>query len=90
MDLALSPDLRHALTDPSNFPVRLIDSETKEAYIVLRAELHDRLKHLLEEDDYEITDTYRAQMESALRAGWGDPEMDDYNRYDDNVKKVYP
>jgi hypothetical protein len=90
MNLPLSADLRQALTDPSNYPVRLIDSETKEAYIVLRAELYDRLKYLLEEDGYEITDTYRAQMESALRAGWGDPEMDAYNHYDDNVKKVYP
>ncbi len=90
MNLPLSDDLRQALTDPSNFPVRLIDSETKEAYIVLRAETYDRLKFLLEEEDYNLNDTYRAQMESALRAGWGDPEMDDYDHYDDNVKKVYP
>ncbi len=81
---------RRELIDPANFPVRLIDSETKQAYIVLRAEVYDRLKFLLEEEDYNLSDTYRAQMESALRAGWGDPEMDDYNRYDDNVKKVYP
>jgi len=27
----------------------------------------------------ELGDTYAAQMESAMRAGWDDPAMDDYN-----------
>ena len=31
----------------------------------------------------ELSDTYAAaQMESAMRAGWDDPAMDDYNEYD--------
>jgi antitoxin (DNA-binding transcriptional repressor) of toxin-antitoxin stability system len=32
------------------------------------------------EDD--LTETYGAQMESALKAGWNNPLMDDYNNYD--------
>jgi hypothetical protein len=28
----------------------------------------------------DLSDTYEAQMESAMRAGWDDPLMDDYNR----------
>lgn len=31
----------------------------------------------------ELSETYWAQMEAAMRAGWGDPLMDDYDRYDE-------
>ncbi len=30
----------------------------------------------------ELADSYPAQMESAMRAGWADPAMDEYNDYD--------
>ena len=33
-------------------------------------------------DGHEISDTYAAQIESAMRAGWADPKMDEYNDYD--------
>lgn len=33
-----------------------------------------------------ISDTYRAQIDSAMRAGWNDPAMDDYNDYDAHRK----
>lgn len=32
--------------------------------------------------DNDLSDTYTAQIESAMRAGWGDPRMDEYNDYD--------
>jgi hypothetical protein len=32
-------------------PVRITDPETREEYVVLRADLYDRLKGILEEDD---------------------------------------
>jgi antitoxin (DNA-binding transcriptional repressor) of toxin-antitoxin stability system len=34
----------------------------------------------IHEDD--LAETYTAQMESALQAGWSDPLMDEYNDYD--------
>jgi antitoxin (DNA-binding transcriptional repressor) of toxin-antitoxin stability system len=34
----------------------------------------------IHEDD--LGETYAAQMESALQAGWSDPLMDEYNDYD--------
>ena len=30
----------------------------------------------------ELADTYHAQLESAMKAGWADPIMDEYNHYD--------
>jgi hypothetical protein len=32
--------------------------------------------------DYQLSDTYAAQIESAMHAGWNDPLMDEYNDYD--------
>lgn len=36
--------------------------------------------------DYRLEDTYRAQIESAMKAGWDDPVMDEYNNYDSKRK----
>ena len=33
-----------------------------------------------------VSEAYRAQADSAMRAGWKDPEMDDYNDYDAHRK----
>jgi len=32
--------------------------------------------------DENLADTYPAQIESAMRAAWDDPVMDEYNDYD--------
>jgi antitoxin (DNA-binding transcriptional repressor) of toxin-antitoxin stability system len=32
--------------------------------------------------DGELAETYRAQFEAALAAGWDDPAMNDYDNYD--------
>jgi len=71
MQLKLSDDLRQALASEGT-PLRLIDPSTGETFLVVR------------ESDVasELGDTYRAQFQSAMRAGWDDPAMDDYNGYD--------
>ena len=38
-----------------------------------------RVESLLSDD---LADTYPAQIESAMQAGWDDPVMDEYNDYD--------
>lgn len=68
-------------------PIRLLDPESKRAYVLLPAEVYERLKVLLE-DDYQLRDTYPAQFQAAFRAGWGDPSMDDYNNYEENYRKL--
>lgn len=40
------------------------------------------------EDDFDLRDTYTAQLAAALRAGWDDPAMDEYNNYDEAYKKL--
>jgi hypothetical protein len=68
-------------------PVRLMDPKTNEVFVLLRADDYERVRPLLE-DDFNIRDTYAAQFASAMRAGWGDPAMDDYDNYDEAYRKL--
>ena len=45
-------------------------------------DVFDRIKGVIPQDDYVFADTYRAQLDRAMKAGWSDPAMDDYNNYD--------
>jgi hypothetical protein len=77
---SVTPDLLRAINEAGGEPLRLTDPHTNTEYVVLRAEVFDRVKHLLQNGD--LADTYSAQIESAMRAGWDDPLMDEYNHYD--------
>ena len=59
--------------------VELLDEKTHRSYVLLPAEEFQRLKNVGED---ELSRTYTAQVESAMRAGWDDPSMDEYNDYD--------
>lgn len=78
----LSPELQQALDGHADTPPRLVDPRTNKAYVLLEAEQYERIKAILEQDD-DLSQTYPAQMEAAMRAGWGDASMDDYDRYDE-------
>lgn len=41
-----------------------------------------------QDEDYQLSDLYPAMEESLLRNGWGDPEMDIYDRYDEVLKTL--
>ncbi len=79
MTLPLPDELRSVVVaNPGDF-VELVDEQTQTAYVLVPAEEFHRLTTAA---DDELADTYRAQIASAMRAGWGDPEMDEYNDYD--------
>jgi hypothetical protein len=78
----LSQDLQRALDAHPEAPPRAIDPRTNKTYVLLASEQYERLKALLDQDD-DLSPTYPAQLESAMRAGWDAPEMDDYDRYDE-------
>ncbi|MGH7135713.1 MAG: hypothetical protein ACREHD_08240 [Pirellulales bacterium] len=78
----LSPELQQALDADANVPPRVVDPRTNKAYVLLAEEKYARIKSLLEQDD-DLSSTYPAQIEAAMRAGWGDAAMNDYDRYDE-------
>jgi hypothetical protein len=87
----LSPDLRQAVHQlRGTQPLRVVDPETQTVWVLVRAEIYDQVQAVLHESGEELADTYAAQTEAALRAGWDEPAMDDYDHYDEARKKLCP
>ena len=78
MSLELSNDQKQAL-DTSGTPLKLVDLRTGNVYVLVKETVFARVQALFAED---LGDTYAAQLETAMRAGWDDPVMDEYNDYD--------
>lgn len=85
----LNQELLQAIDAQVELPPRVIDPRTNKTYVLVAAEQYDRIRALLEPGDA-LSETYSAQMESAMRAGWADPVMDDYDRYDECRAKPCP
>jgi hypothetical protein len=69
-----SSEVRAAETPP-----RIVDPATNTEYVLLRADVYERVRHLFDDP---AADAFMAQIESAAAAGWDDPEMDVYNELD--------
>lgn len=81
--ISIPKELRQAVKASENRPVRLTDPETHVEYILLKAEMYDRISGLLSEDASPTADERRAVLiQAGLRAAWDDPEMDIYNTLD--------
>jgi hypothetical protein len=79
MTVRLPDELRIVVAAQPGVTVELLDEQTHQAYVLVPAEEFQRLKTVAADD---LSDTYAAQIESALRAGWGDSSMDEYDDYD--------
>ena len=56
--------------------------------VVLRADVYDRLKHLLYDDgDWTDEELRRRLATSAEANGWNEPEMDAYDQYDKRLQE---
>ena len=67
-------------------PVLATDPETKEVFVVMKRELYERIRSLFE--DVPITEQERLFQirQFGKRAGWDNPEMDDYDSLDPRTK----
>ncbi len=84
--IELTDEQGHAIDDGEN-PV-VIDPRTKQAYVLMRKELFDRIKDLLYDDgDWTAEEQLQLLAESGKRAGWVDPGMEDYDNYEESRKK---
>ena len=57
----------------------LLIRSIKRVYFLVAADLFERFKALLNDEDFDIRETYAAQSEVAGKAGWDDHEMDVYD-----------
>jgi len=79
MVIRFPDELRTVVIAHPGVPLELVDELTHLSYVLLPADEFERLKTTAED---QLSDTYPAQMESAMRVGWADPQMDEYNDYD--------
>jgi hypothetical protein len=76
----LTDEQLRELRAAGNAPVRLTDPSTHDEYVLIRAELFDRLKTLLYADgEFSASEAYPLLDEVLAKGGWDDPEMDIYN-----------
>jgi hypothetical protein len=63
---------------------RAIDPQTKQTYVLVREDMFEKIKNLICDDEEWSEETLRSQLSRSSQAnGWNEPEMDDYDRYDD-------
>jgi hypothetical protein len=75
----LTPDQRRNLA--GEVAPRVVDPETRQTYVLVREEVYDRLKGLFDAP-FHPRDAYAA-IDQTFAAGWDDPRMDDYDRYEE-------
>ena len=79
MSFELTEQQLHSLDSELPAP-RVVDPRTNTAYVLIRADLYERLKGVFDED-FQPRDAYAA-IDRAFAEVWDDPKMDDYDRYD--------
>ncbi len=77
----ITPDVRRAIEDAGDKPPRLVDPETNREYVLVRAELYDRIRSLIEIDDDIEPGDMTAHMWEVMKEDWDDPAMDVYDSY---------
>ena len=76
----ITPEIRQAIEQAGQQPVQLTDPETNSVYLIVRAEVYERMRALCR--DFDIGDAYALMDQVAAREGWDDPSMDVYNEYE--------
>jgi hypothetical protein len=77
--IELTQEQRRELDAPG--PAQARDPLTNETYVLVRADVYERLKGLLQGDTF-AADAYPQVMEVFGRDGWNDPSMDIYDDLD--------
>ena len=75
----LPGDLRKAVEEAGDQPVQIIDPQTNRRYVLLRADVYERLHLLLGSGPLSKDEQQWLLREAGRRAGWDDPEMDVYD-----------
>jgi hypothetical protein len=84
MPLQLTEEERREVRRANREPVRLTDPETQQEYVLLPAEVYERLKSLLYDDsEFDPARGY-ALADEVLKEDWDDPKMAEYDRYEEH------
>ena len=73
---------QHLLLEAADAPPTVVDPVTGAAYVLLRAEVYERIKRLLE---FSPAEAYPA-VDRTFAEGWDDPKMAEYDRYEEHKR----
>jgi hypothetical protein len=82
----LTDDQRQAIKEHGDAPVHVLDAHTNEEFVIIRANLYEKVKPLLEEGDLDPREAYPL-IDQVMKEDWDDPAMDIYNDYDAHRRK---
>ncbi len=80
--IELTAAQQQALVGNGTEPVRAVDPTTQAVYVLVRAEVYERIKNLIGDDQGWLDGAYDASMEVFAKDGWDDPRMDVYDAMD--------
>jgi hypothetical protein len=84
MTVTLSNELADALAEQGDIPLRTVNPATHEVYFLVSEDRYERLKPLFEDDPMSLSEQRKLIEHAGERAEWDAPEMDAYDRYDEN------
>ena len=79
----LTPEQRQELGGPE--PARAVDPLTQETYVLVREDLFERMKGILD-SNFDVREAYPLTDALAAKEGWDDPAMDIYDDLDPRKK----
>lgn len=74
----ITPELRQEMERSGDQPVRVEDPERNKSYVLISAEMYDRLRSLFDDSDYDPREAYPLVWK-AMKDDWEDPAMDVYD-----------
>jgi hypothetical protein len=86
MSIQLTEEQSKAIEQAKDTLPSLTDPRTQKTYVLVSIDIFERVKALVNGEGYALADTYGAQVDSAMKAGWNDPAMDAYDDYDAHRK----
>ncbi|NOT59509.1 MAG: hypothetical protein HOP19_04700 [Acidobacteria bacterium] len=86
--IELTIEQRQAVAQQAESPLRALDPDTFTTYILVREELYNRIRNLVDKtENLEFLNGMHPEvMEVFGREGWDDPAMDIYNELDPRRK----
>ena len=76
----LTPEQSQAVARSGDEPASIIDPETNTAYVLLRADVYERLRSATDADDFDPGETYPFIDEVMREDDANDPTLESYQR----------
>jgi len=83
VSLQLTEEEKRQVRLANGKPVRLTDPESQQEYVLLPAEVYDRLKALLYDDGNVDVAAGYPLADEVMKDDWDDPKMAEYDRYEE-------